>query len=115
MPADVEESGARHLGEGGVGRVAQRLVAAADGAACRSELQALGIRFRELPDRTEPDAQGGYLVTRIRRVSSVTGPAVSTGVALPAARRRSARTRATVQVLGFVGILAREVFREFGR
>jgi hypothetical protein len=34
------------------------LVAAADGAACRAELKAMGIRFRELPDRSEPDAQG---------------------------------------------------------
>ena len=45
------------------------LVAAADGAACRAELAALGIRFRELPDRREPDAQGcgiphGVIVTR---------------------------------------------------
>src|SRR5688572_29876620 len=34
------------------------LVAAAGGAACRAELAALGIQFRELPDRAEPDAQG---------------------------------------------------------
>jgi hypothetical protein len=45
------------------------LVAAADGAACRAELAALGMRFRELPDRTEPDAQGcgiphGVLVSK---------------------------------------------------
>jgi hypothetical protein len=45
------------------------LVADADGAACRAELTALGMRFRELPDRTEPDAQGcgiphGVIVTR---------------------------------------------------
>ena len=45
------------------------LVAAADGAACRAELTALGIRFRELPDTSEPDAQGcgiphGVIVSR---------------------------------------------------
>ena len=45
------------------------LVAAADGAACRAELSALGMQFRELPDRTEPDAQGcgiphGVIVSR---------------------------------------------------
>ncbi|HMJ54640.1 MAG TPA: extensin family protein [Polyangiaceae bacterium] len=45
------------------------LVAAADGAACRAELTNLGIRFRELADRTEPDAQGcgiphGVIVTK---------------------------------------------------
>jgi hypothetical protein len=34
------------------------LVAAADGAACRAELATMGIRFRELPDRAEPNAEG---------------------------------------------------------
>jgi hypothetical protein len=45
------------------------LVADADGEACRKELTALGVRFRNLPDRREPDAQGcgiphGVIVTR---------------------------------------------------
>jgi hypothetical protein len=46
-----------------------RRVASEDGAACREELKALGIRFRALPERSEPDAAGcgiphGVLVTR---------------------------------------------------
>src|SRR5690348_7768084 len=46
-----------------------QLVAAADGEACRNELTALGVKFRPLPDRTEPDANGcgiphGVIVTR---------------------------------------------------
>jgi hypothetical protein len=45
------------------------LVAAADGASCRAELTALGMRFRELPDNSEPDEQGcgiphGVIVSR---------------------------------------------------
>jgi hypothetical protein len=49
-PAKATERSARHR--------EWELVAAADGAACRAELAALGVRFRELPDRAEPDAQG---------------------------------------------------------
>jgi hypothetical protein len=45
------------------------LVADANGEACRTELTALGIKFRALPDRAEPDRDGcgiphGVLVTR---------------------------------------------------
>lgn len=44
-------------------------IAAHDGAQCRADLTAAGVRFRALPDRTAPDARGcgiphGVVVTR---------------------------------------------------
>jgi hypothetical protein len=56
-----------------------QLVADADGEACRKELSALGIKFRSLPDRAEPDRDGcgiphGVLVTRGSRGIVYTPP-----------------------------------------